>query len=238
VGNHDPSEDPGRGEPVAALATASAARHDRGRRAARRSGDERERAILETAERLLAQRPIGEISVDDLARGAGISRPAFYFYFPSKTAVVLTLVDRMVEQARTFKEQTARQLPSDPGGSWRKVIEVFYEIFGAHRAVIRAAADLAATEQEARQVWSQMMEAWVREAQERIESERARGAAPAGVDARDLATALIQMNEGVLRAIFVEDDPAVAEPAAIETLAHIWLNAIYGTADPRGEAGY
>ena len=41
----------------------------------------------------------GAISVDDLARGAGISRPTFYFYFASKDAVLLTLLDRVVAEA-------------------------------------------------------------------------------------------------------------------------------------------
>ena len=39
----------------------------RGRRTSRPSGDDREAAILQTAERLLAERPITDISVDDLA---------------------------------------------------------------------------------------------------------------------------------------------------------------------------
>src|SRR5271165_1309126 len=73
----------------------------RGRRRQRPSGDQRERAILETAERLLGERSLNEISVDDLARGAGISRPTFYFYFASKEAVLLTLLDRLVEEARS-----------------------------------------------------------------------------------------------------------------------------------------
>src|ERR1700722_19737602 len=71
----------------------------RGRRSARAAGDEREQAILRTAEQLLAERSLAEISVDDLAQGAGLSRSAFYFYFASKDAVVLTLVDRMVQQS-------------------------------------------------------------------------------------------------------------------------------------------
>ncbi|MHB1468260.1 MAG: TetR/AcrR family transcriptional regulator [Solirubrobacteraceae bacterium] len=196
------------------------------------SGDERERAILRTAELLLGQRPIGEISVDELARGAGISRPAFYFYFSSKAAVVLALVDRMVEEAAAFKEETSRQLASDPAGSWRASIEVFYGIFGAHRAVIRAAVELTAVNPEARELWAEVMEGWVEVVAQRIESERVRGAAVSHVSARDLAVALVQMNERVLRAIFVEETPAVAEGEAIDTLVHVWLSAIYGAAQP------
>lgn len=185
---------------------------------------------MSTAEQLLGERPIGEISVDEIARGAGISRSAFYFYFPSKAAVVLALVDRMVEEAEGFKAQTLGLLESDPASSWRAGIEVFYGIFGAHRAVIRAASELTATNPDARELWAQVMEGWVQVVTERVESERARGAAPPGVDARELAIALVQMNERALRAIFVEEEPALAERAAIDTLVHVWLSAIYGTA--------
>lgn len=71
----------------------------RSRRSTRPSGDDRERAILTTAERLLEQRPLAEISVDDLAKGAGISRPTFYFYFKSKDAVLLSLLEPLIAAA-------------------------------------------------------------------------------------------------------------------------------------------
>src|SRR5215203_2539546 len=87
-----------------------AAAGGRGRRGARASGDDRERAILETAEQLLEERPLSEISVDDLAKGAGISRPTFYFYFPSKDAVVLTIIDRLVAAAAGSREEALTTL--------------------------------------------------------------------------------------------------------------------------------
>src|SRR5438105_7943849 len=102
----------------------------RGRRGTRPSGEERETAILATAERLLEeQRPIQEISVDDLARGAGISRPSFYFYFPSKDAVFLTLVDRLVEQADAGRGDLLERLSEDPAARWREGLQVFFDTF-------------------------------------------------------------------------------------------------------------
>jgi AcrR family transcriptional regulator len=200
----------------------------RGRRSARAAGDERERAILSTAERLLGQRPLAEISVDDLAQGAGISRSAFYFYFPSKDAVVLTLVDRVVEQADAARDRALERHASDPGRAWRDGIESFYEVFGAHRPVIRAVTDLSATNTEARELWSRAMDGWVAQVTDMIEAERERGAAPREIAARDLATALVQMNERVLQAIFIEETPAVLERRVIDTLTHVWRSAIYG----------
>jgi len=84
---------------MAQLPAPAKARPSRGRRGSRPSGDDRELAILATAERLLAERPLSDISIDELARGAGISRPTFYFYFSSKEAVLLSLLDRVVAEA-------------------------------------------------------------------------------------------------------------------------------------------
>lgn len=111
---------------------ASQASLPRGRRTARPSGDDRELAILATAENLLEDRPLADISVDDLAKGAGISRPTFYFYFPSKEAVLLTLLDRVVNQA-DMALQTLAENPADTDreNMWRTGINVFFETFVA-----------------------------------------------------------------------------------------------------------
>jgi AcrR family transcriptional regulator len=209
-------------------------RPGRGRRVARASGEDRERAIMQTAERLLQERSLSEISVDDLARGAGISRSAFYFYFPSKDAVVLTLVDRMVSEAAAARDEVSeRLLATDPLAAWRESLRIFYATFGAHRAVIRAASELGSTNAEARVAHTQILEGWVADVAERIEAERERGAAPQGAPARDLAVALVQMNERVLSAIFIDETPAVLEENVMEVLDHIWLTSVYGTPPAR-----
>src|SRR5688572_18276862 len=213
---------------ISHMAATPGTRPVRGRRAPRASGDDRERAILETAEQLLGERPLSEISVDDLARGAGISRPSFYFYFPSKEAVLLTLLDRMVEEARTGQGDVLERLADDPAARLREGLSAFYETFGTHRAVTLAAAEARITNAEVRKLWSEVMETWVGEATEAIEAERSRGAAPPGLPARELATALIQMNERVLYATFAAESPSVAEEGVIDVLLGVWVSAIYG----------
>jgi TetR/AcrR family transcriptional regulator, ethionamide resistance regulator len=210
----------------------TATRPARGRRAARASGDDRERAILETAERLLEGRSLSEISVDDLARGAGISRPTFYFYFPSKDAVLLTLIDRMVEEAESARGDMLGDLAQDPRGRLRQSLQVYVDVFGARRPVLRAGDELRVANAEARELWSQVTEGWVEYVTEGIEAERERGAAPPGVPARDLATVLVQMNERVLHATLADEPPAVAEENVVDVLLDVWLGAIYGTRSP------
>jgi AcrR family transcriptional regulator len=205
----------------------------RGRRATRASGDDRERAILETAEQLLEDRPLSEISVDDLAKGAGISRPTFYFYFPSKDAVVLTIVDRLVADAADSRQEALATLAQgDPRAGLSKALEDLYGAFRSRRAVALAAAELRPTNSEARDLWSQVMEGWVTDATALIEAERTRGAAPSGQPARDLAIALVQMNERAQYATFAGESPSLEDDRVLDVLVDIWLRAIYGSPEP------
>ncbi|RKN37832.1 TetR/AcrR family transcriptional regulator [Micromonospora endolithica] len=207
--------------------TAAGTATPRGRRAGRTSGDEREQAILGTAERLLEQRAFTDISIDDLARGAGISRPTFYFYFPSKDAVLLTLLDRVVEEADADAGDLLDRLAEDPRARWRELIDRFHRTFGGHRAVVAACAQVRGTNAEVRRLWAAVMERWVQAIEAAIEAERRRGAAPAGPPARDLAIALNSMNERVWYATFAGDGPSVAERDVVDVLLDVWLAAIY-----------
>src|SRR3712207_2692564 len=131
-------------------APTSAQRASRGRRAPRASGDDRERAILETFERLLEQRSLHEISIDDIARGAGISRPTFYFYFASKEAVLLSLFERMIEEASAARGDALERIADDPAAALRRGLRAFYDTFRTHRAVTLAGADASVTSAEMR----------------------------------------------------------------------------------------
>jgi AcrR family transcriptional regulator len=212
------------------VTTVSQPRAARGRRATRPSGDDRELAILETATRLLDERPLHEISVDDLARGAGISRPTFYFYFPSKDAVLMTLIERVVIEADSALEAVSEEAPKDLYAFWRAGINFFFEGFGADKGVSRAGYAARSTIPEAAELWSRFMQKWIDNTARIIEVERTRGKAPVTLPAQDLATALNLMNERVLIAAFSDERPAVPEDHVLDTLVHVWITTIYGEA--------
>jgi TetR/AcrR family transcriptional regulator, ethionamide resistance regulator len=212
------------------VTTSAASQTSRGRRSARPSGDDRELAILATAERLLEDRPLTDISVDDLAKGAGISRPTFYFYFPSKEAVLLTLLDRVVNEADTALEALVEEPDADRDNMWRTGINVFFETFGSHKAVTRAGQAARGTSAEVRELWSTCMQKWIAYTAAGIDAERERGAAPDTLPAQELATALNLMNERTLFASFAAEQPSVPEARVLDTLVHIWVSSIYGKA--------
>lgn len=199
----------------------------RGRRQSHLVGDDREQAILATAERLLQERPLADFSVDDLAKGAGISRPTFYFYFPSKNAVLLSLLDHVNVLAQATIQPLREKFSGNPDTDWRARIEAFFEITGAHRAVAVAGAAAKATNPEVQAVWSNLMNGWIEHNTAAIETERKNGAAPDTVPAKNLATALTLLTERVMVATYADEAASIPEKEVVDTLVHIWLASIY-----------
>lgn len=200
----------------------------RGRRAARPSGDERQQAILDTATRLIQQRSFADISVDDLAKGAGISRPTFYFYFASKEAVLLSLMDPLIKRADTGFDTATDTMVTEPHLAIRQGIEIFFSSFGSHPATARAGAEAMHSSPEFREIWAGLMQKWISMTAALISAERQRGAAPETLPALDLATSLNLMNEKMMMATLADDRPSVEHDRVVDTLTHIWLTSIYG----------
>ena len=214
---------------VAVLAFRPMGTSSRSRRASSTSGDQREQAILDTAEKLLSERSLRRITVEDLARGAGISRPTFYFYFASKEAVLLALVDRVVAEMRLKTDPLLERLADDPAGGWEEAIRGVWEAWRAHRALMSAASEAGSASPEVREVWERVMGDFVELCARAIERERERGAAPASdVSPRELATALNWMNERMLYVTFSGVRPAVGEEKLVPVLVGTWMSAIYG----------
>ena len=102
-------------------------------------GDLKEQAILETCERLLGERPLRDITVDELAAGAGISRPSFYFYFESKSAVLRALVERIADEMYRESERWLERSDDPPEEIALRSIEASARLWREHGPVLRAA---------------------------------------------------------------------------------------------------
>ena len=181
---------------------------------------------------MLEQRSFAEISVDDLAKGAGLSRPTFYFYFPSKDAVLVTLVDRVIAEADRNADEAMRRhgrRRSIPPACGTTASTPSSSTFGPHRAV--AARRLPT---RARRTPSCACCGRVHAEVDRLHRRR-RSPSRTGPRCRarhhpgsDLATALNLMNERTMLAAFADERPAIAPEQLVDTLAHVWVTSIYG----------
>ncbi|MER7306836.1 TetR/AcrR family transcriptional regulator [Streptomyces griseoluteus] len=103
--------------------------------------EERRAQLIGIGLRLLTTRPIHEMSIDEVAAEAGISRGLLFHYFPTKrdyyVAVVRAAGDRLLLHARAPEEGTA-------GERVRGIVDGFVSFVRRRRdnyvAVVRAAA--------------------------------------------------------------------------------------------------
>lgn len=58
------------------------------------SSDERRERLLRSGVELLSRRPHREISVEEIAEGAGVAKGLLYHYFPSKTDFIVSALGR------------------------------------------------------------------------------------------------------------------------------------------------
>ena len=121
------------------------------RRDAPSKGDQREQAILDAAEALLERERAEPMTVESIAKGAGILRGSLYFYFGSKQEVLAALVARTVAQLYLDDQST------DPGAPVRDIVRRAVEntarTWREHGTVMRAAVEFSAEVPEIARLW-------------------------------------------------------------------------------------
>jgi TetR/AcrR family transcriptional regulator, ethionamide resistance regulator len=194
-----------------------------------RRGEERRVALLRALEELLETKPLASIGIGDLTEAAGVTRSAFYFYFPSKGAAVAALLEDIYEG---LLEASGRWHSVDTARGQEELREGFDAVVAyarAHPRLMVATFDAVGSDAEVRELWEHWMGMLAERVTEKIEREREAGRAPQGAAAPSIAMALVAMNE---RALELEVRAIVngAEPsdALTEALIEAWERTIYG----------
>src|SRR3954449_2976831 len=130
-------------------------------RSARRSApspaaaDLRER-ILSATRDLLRERRFDSLSVADILTAAEVSRASFYFYFPSKQAVLAELVREAVSQG----QQAARPWidhKQDPVAALRAGVAEGARLWRENAGVLMAIVESWGSDEGLRELWLEQM---------------------------------------------------------------------------------
>jgi AcrR family transcriptional regulator len=80
--------------------------------------------VLAAAERLFAERGAADVTMEDIARAAGVGRGTLYRRYPDRAAIAVALLD---EHERVLQEQLLRGAPPlGPGAPPAERLEAFY----------------------------------------------------------------------------------------------------------------
>jgi AcrR family transcriptional regulator len=186
-------------------------------------GDRREQALLDAAETLLEQTGLEQMTVDAIAKGAGISRGSLYFYFGSKQEVLASLVDRTMATIQADAASTAGDLDSSPEDAMEKAVRRVERTWREHGTVMRAAVDHAIAHPAIGAAWNRTVEIFA----DTMKDVLVRAGAPDGpgtTDASALARALCWMTERTFYQAARGPDEALTRAA--ETSIEIWRRTI------------
>lgn len=107
-----------------------------------RSGDERERAILEAARTAVKGGTFETVSISELAASAKVSRSSFYFYFASKDALLATLVEQVLAEIFANLRLAASRKGANIRSQIKEAVGHIVNAWLAHREILCATVAL------------------------------------------------------------------------------------------------
>jgi AcrR family transcriptional regulator len=185
-----------------------------------------EARVLEATEGLLVDgASYAELSIEQIATRAGISRTAFYFYFRDKRELLMRLTEDVAESL--YGEADAWwSAPGDGAEQLQRALERVLALYHEHDVLLRAVVEASAYDEPVGEFWRALLGRFAARTQERIEAEQALGRA-ADAPARETAFALVWMTERTCYQRLVQGGD-VEDDAFARSLAGIWLRAVYG----------
>src|SRR5205807_8850714 len=100
-------------------------------------------------------RQISESTVDEIAKGAGISRSAFYFHYDSREAVLLALTERLHDELYRCGEAWFRRGDESPEQALHRAISAMIALWREHGSILRAGVRVRDTDPRLHQFWAE-----------------------------------------------------------------------------------
>lgn len=208
-----------------AAAGAGGARARPRMRRPRHDPKETEREILEAAEALMRERPFREVTIPEVMRVAGLTRPAFYAHFRDRGDLLLRVVAHL---GALLFEMADRWLEGDdPLNDIPAAVGGVADVYVVHGPLLCALADAAPTDAAVEDAYRGLVNMFVDATAEHIVAEQAAGRIRSSIDGPAMASALMWGSERVLSEALgrlPQGDPR--EVAGI--LSEIWLATLYG----------
>lgn len=105
----------------------------------RLSTDARREQLLAAGARLLAERPYDEVSIEEIARAADVSKGLLYHYFPTKKDFIIAAIERGQEELAELTAPDPDLPPAEQlGASLDRFLDFVEEHEAAYTAIFRS----------------------------------------------------------------------------------------------------
>ena len=100
--------------------------------------------LLDAAETVVAREGVGNLTLEAVAREAGVSKGGLLYHYPSKSALVMAIVERLGERCECDQRQVMAEEGQRPGAFTRAFLATRNRLLGSadqplHTALLAAA---------------------------------------------------------------------------------------------------
>jgi len=187
--------------------------------------------VLRATEQLLNEGTSwADLGVERIATTAGISRTAFYFYFRDKRELLMRVTEDVTERFYAVADTWWSSAEEGPE-ALRNALGALVGLYREHAVLLRAVVEVSAIDETVAGFWRALVGRFILATRERIETERAAGAAPEdGAPAVSVAFSLVWMTERAFYQgiVVAPDREPRADEALVAALSDVWLRSIYG----------
>jgi TetR/AcrR family transcriptional regulator, ethionamide resistance regulator len=189
----------------------------------RRTRAEVETAVREALLRLLSEgTPFKKLTVDDLARAAGLSRTAFYFYFPGKEQALMSAATDVSAEFHD-RADTWWHGEGPPEALVRGAVAGIMEVYVRHAPLLRAAVELTSYSREFEEFYKGLIDRFVSATAEHLRREQQAGRLRP-LDCELVAEGLVLMAERSNHMMIREGR---SPEEVVDTLTTVWVHALY-----------
>ena len=180
--------------------------------------------VVRSALELAESSPFRDLTVDEIARAAGLSRSAFYTHFRDKHDLLLTAVTDVADELYRMADRWWHGT-GPPAERIRRALDGVVGVYAENSSLLRVATEVSTYDEDVREMWMGIVGRFVEATAEHIRSEQERGLIPASLDPHATAEALVWMNERCSYIFLGRGERAPEDVVA--AMAPVWTAALY-----------
>lgn len=200
--------------------------------------DVRREAILDALDGWLRDSSLEAINVAEIAKQAGVSRSAFYFYFENKAAAVAALMERIIDEVEAVNTDFVTG-GAEPRERVAAMLGGLLDTCERYRHVFAAMLEARGSSAAVREIWDSARESFAPSVAGLIAAQRESLRSPLErhspslrspldtvPDPRVLALVLLEFNDRIIERFILGGPLSRAE--LTHGAAAVWLSTVYG----------
>lgn len=173
---------------------------------------------------LAADHTFSDLRVDEISAAAGLSRSAFYFYYPDKHDLLIDATREVTEELFEQSNEWWRG-SGDPRALVRSALASDVAIFAEHADLLRMTMEASVDDDRVREFWRGIIDGFIEAVAERVGSDQEAGIISRALDSESCAEFLVIATEGYLYRNVATGTHSVEQ--TVEALVPIWLQLLY-----------